>query len=174
MVNQITTLFCDIGGVLLTNGWDRNIRKNAAEQFDMDFEEFENRHQLCFYLFEIGKISLKEYLEETVFYKERSFTMEKFIDFMHAQSKPYDEMIAFVKELKDKYHLKVVILSNEGRELTDYRQKKFALTDFADFFVVSSYVHLRKPDKDIFQLALDLVQTPPESIIYIDDRGWFI
>lgn len=175
MVNHvITTLFCDIGGVLLTNGWDRHIRAKAAKQFGFDIEEFDGRHQLCFYLYEIGKITLKEYLEQTLFYQARPFTMEKFIAFMHAQSEPYEEMISYIKELKQKHQLKIVLLSNEGRELTDYRQKKFTLHDITDFFVVSSYVHLRKPDKDIFRMAVDLVQSPPESIIYIDDRQLFI
>lgn len=172
--SKIKTLFCDIGGVLLTNGWDRHTRAQAAEQFGFDIIEFDGRHQLCFYLYEIGKISLKEYLEKTLFYQKRNFSMEKFIDFMHAQSMPYDDMISFVKELKQKYNLQVVLLSNEGRELSDYRLKKFALQDFTDIFIVSSYVFLRKPDADIFRMALDLVQKSPENIIYIDDRQMFI
>lgn len=172
--HEITTLLCDVGGVLLTNGWDRHSRMKAAEQFNFDIKEFESRHQMCFYLYEIGKITLKEYLEETLFYQQRTFSMEKFIEFMHAQSKPYEEMIAFVKNLKHKHNLKIVLFSNEGRELTDYRIKKFAFRDFVDFFIFSSYVHARKPDKEMFRMALDLVQSPPESIIYIDDRQMFI
>lgn len=172
--HEITTLFCDVGGVLLTNGWDRHSRIKAAEQFNFDIKEFESRHQMCFYLHEIGKITLKEYLEETLFYQARAFSMEKFIEFMYAQSKPYEDMIAFVKNLKQAHHLKIVLFSNEGRELTDYRLKKFAFHDFVDFFVISSYAHMRKPDKEFFRMALDLVQSPPSSIIYIDDRQLFI
>lgn len=171
---QITTLFCDVGGVLLTNGWDHHSRITAAEKFGYDNDEFESRHQLCFYLYEIGKITLQEYLKETLFYQPRRFTMEKFIDFMHAQSKAYEPMIHFVKQLKHENHLKVVLLSNEGRELADYRRKTFALNEISDMFVVSSYVHLRKPDKDMYQMALDLVQQPPENVLYFDDRQLFI
>jgi putative hydrolase of the HAD superfamily len=175
MVNRrITTLFCDIGGVLLTNGWGRHTRAQAAEHFGFDIDDFDDRHQLCFYLFEIGEITLKEYLTETLFYRQRNFTMESFIDFMHDQSKPYDDMIAYIKDLRQKYHLKVVLLSNEGRELADFRIKNFALNRVADFFIVSSYVYLRKPDIRIFQMAVDLAQSSPESIIYIDDRQMFI
>lgn len=172
--NEITTLFCDIGGVLLTNGWDHRSRMKAADHFKFNFLEFDSRHQLCFYLYEIGEITLKEYLEETLFYQSRPFTMEKFIDFMYAQSEPADEMISYVKELKSKYNLTVLLLSNEGKELADYRTRKFAMHDFADIFVISAYVHVRKPDKKIFQMAVDLVQRPPESIVYIDDRQLFI
>lgn len=172
--HEITTLFCDVGGVLLTNGWDRHSRMKAAEQFNFDIKEFESRHQMCFYLHEIGKITLKEYLEETLFYQTRAFSTEKFIEFMHAQSKPHEDVIDFVKNLKQTHHLKIVLFSNEGRELTDYRLRKFGFHDFVDFFVFSSYVHARKPDKEIFRMALDLVQRPPASIIYIDDRQMFI
>lgn len=171
---RITTLFCDIGGVLLTNGWDRHIRAKAAEQFSFDLKDFEERHQLSFYLYEIGKISLKEYLKHTVFFQPRSFSFEEFSRYMFAQSESYEEMIELVKRLKKECKLKVILLSNEGRELSENRIRKYHLSEFADFFVVSSFVNLRKPDREIYRMAIDLVQVPPEQIVYIDDRQLFV
>lgn len=172
--DKITSLFCDVGGVLLTNGWGHQTRAKAAAYFNLDAADFEGRHQLCFYLYEIGKIDLKEYLRMTVFYQPRSFSYEDFVEFMFAQVEPFSEMIAFVKHLRQHYHLKVVLLSNEGRELTEKRIKENDLKALADFFVVSSFVNLRKPDREIYRMAIDLVQASPEQIIYLDDRQLFI
>lgn len=170
----ITTLFVDIGGVLLTNGWDHNSRQLAAETFGFDLKEMDSRHRMTFDTFEIGKISLEEYLKRALFYKKRSFTMQQFIDFMKAQSKSYPKMIELIKKYKEKHNLKVVVVSNEGRELTEYRIQKFKLDQFVDFFVSSCFVHLRKPDGEIYRVALDLAQASPKEVLYVDDRDMFV
>ncbi|MEP6711913.1 MAG: HAD-IA family hydrolase [Ferruginibacter sp.] len=171
---SITTIFTDIGGVLLTNGWDRTARKKAIEKFSLDAAETEERHHLTFDTYEVGKLTLDEYLERLVFYKKRNFTPEAFKQFMMKQSKPYPEMIALLKALKERYHLKVAVVSNEGRELNNYRINKFGLNTFIDFFISSSFVHFRKPDADIFRLAVDVAQTPKQHLLYIDDRPLFV
>ena len=78
----ITTLFLDIGGVLLTNGWDRQARRLAAERFQLDHGEFDERHHLTFDTYEEGKLSLDEYLDRVVFFGERAFSREAFKAFM--------------------------------------------------------------------------------------------
>lgn len=171
---MIKTLFVDIGGVLLTNGWDHNSREAAAKKFRLDAKEMESRHRLTFDIYEIGKISLEEYLQRVVFNEKRTFSQKQFKDFMFAQSKPYPEMIQLIQEIKDVYKVKVIAVSNEGRELNEYRIKKFKLDQLIDFFVSSSFVHLRKPDTDILHLALDLSQTAPQNVVYIDDRLLFV
>src|SRR5262249_39236408 len=115
-----------------------------------------------------------QYLDQVVFYEPRSFSRDEFKAYMYAQSQPHPEMLQFVKDLKNKYGLKLVIVSNEGRELTAYRIEKFALRTFIDVFVVSSYVHSRKPDRDIYLLALDVAQADMDQVVYIDDRPLFI
>jgi len=170
----ITTLFLDVGGVLLTNGWDRSMRRRAAELFSLDYAEMDERHHLTFDTYEQGKLSLETYLNRVVFYEKRSFTMDEFRKFMFEQSKPFPEMIDMICGLKGRYKLKLAAVSNEGRELTQYRVKTFGLTNFIDFFVSSSYVHVRKPDEDIFRIALDLSNAPPENVLYIDDRAMFV
>ena len=170
----ITTLFLDVGGVLLTKGWGRQSRTLAAKQFDLDHEDFEERHHLTFDTYEEGKITLDEYLTRTVFHAERPFTREQFRDFMLAQSQPHPEMIELVRTLKARYELKIAVVNNEARELNSYRIEKFKLDEFADFFISSCFVHCRKPDADIFRLALDISQTPAEQVVYVDDQPMFV
>lgn len=168
-----STLFLDVGGVLLTNGWDHNSRRVAADKFGLDYEELNERHHLTYDTYEAGKLSLREYLDRIVFYEKRDFTHDDFREFMFEQSKPFPEMIELVKALKNKYKLKVGVISNEGREVNEYRIRTFRLGEFVDFFVSSSFVHVRKPDRDIYRIALDMAQVSPSDAVYIDDRAMF-
>jgi putative hydrolase of the HAD superfamily len=170
----LKALFTDIGGVLLTDGWNRISRGKAAKLFYLDIVEFEERHHLTFDTYEEGKLSLDDYLNRTVFYEKRNFSMDDFKKFMFDQSQPYPEMITSISRLKKKYGLKVAVISNEGRELTEYRIKQFKLYEFVDFFISSSFVHLRKPDIDIFQMALDIAQVKGEEVVYLEDRPMFV
>ena len=172
--NIITHLFLDIGNVILTNGWDRKMRRQAADIFGLDYGEMDERHHLTFDTYEEGKLSLDEYLNRLVFYIERPFTREAFKTFMYSQSQPYPEMIELVRRLKARYGLKVATLSNEGRELTTHRINTFQLTDFVDFFISSCFVHYRKPDADIYRIALDVAQAVPSSVAYLEDRAMFV
>jgi putative hydrolase of the HAD superfamily len=170
----ITCMFLDIGGVLLTDGWNRQARKRAATTFKLELAEMENRHHLVFETFEEAKLTLEEYLDWVVFYRKRPFTRAQFQHFMFAQSKPYPQMLELVRKLKAKYGLKIAVVSNEARELNAYRIQKFKLDEFVDFFISSCFVHLRKPDADIFRLALDLAQAPARQIVYIEDTPMFV
>ncbi len=172
--SPITTLFLDIGGVLLTNGWDHAARRRAADQFKLDYAEIEERHHLTFDTYEEGKLSLDAYLAQIVFYDPRDFTVDQFKTFMQAQSQPYGDMIALIKAIKQRYGLKVASVNNEGRELMSYRIENFGLKALFDFFVSSCYVHFRKPDADIFRVALDVAQTPADQVLYIEDRAYFV
>lgn len=171
---SITTLFLDIGGVLLTNGWDRDARTLAAKTFNLDHDEMDERHHLTFATYEVGKLTLEEYLMLVVFYEKRTFTMDEFRRFMFDYSKPYPEMIKLICNLKKKFGLKIAVVSNEGRELTEYRIKKFKLDYFIDFFISSCFVHFRKPDSDMYRIALEIAQVSPENVLYIEDRLMFI
>lgn len=167
---KISALFLDIGGVLLTNGWDRNMRKKAAEHFHLEYDELDERHHMTFDTYEEGKLSIDEYLNLVIFHKKRSFTSSNFKKFLFSQTEPLPEMIKMFKSISQKKSLKVGAISNEGRELTVYRISSFGLKEFIQFFICSSFVHFRKPDKDIYRLALDVGQVTPEQSLYIDDR----
>ncbi|HVM88347.1 MAG TPA: HAD-IA family hydrolase [Puia sp.] len=171
---QITTLFTDIGGVLLTNGWDRQSRKKAIDFFKLNEEETEERHHLTFDTYEVGKLSLDEYLERVVFYQKRNFTKAQFRKFMFDQSEPFPDMIELIKRLKKEFHLKIAVVSNEGVELNNYRIKTFRLNQFVDFFICSGFVHFRKPDKDIYKIALSTAQVHASQVIYLEDRSMFV
>jgi len=169
-----TCLFLDIGGVLLTDGWNHHARERAVAHFKLDRTEMELRHGLIFETYEEGKLTLEEYLARVVFYQERAFTPAQFRDFMFAQSKSYPEMIAMVARLKIRYGLKIGVVSNEARELNAYRIRKFKLDGFVGFFISSCFVHIRKPDAEIFRLALDIAQVPARQVVYIENTSMFV
>jgi len=171
---SIKTLFLDIGGVLLSDGWDRHARKRAATIFELDLAEMEARHHLTFETYEDGKLTLDEYLRLVVFYRERSFTRAQFRRFIFAQSTPHRDMIELIQWLKAWYGLKIIVVSNEARELNAYRVRKFKLNGFVDCFISSCFVHLRKPDADIFRLALDIAQVPAHEVVYIENKPMFV
>ncbi len=172
--DPITTLFLDIGGVMLSNGWGHESRKLAADVFNLNFSDMDDRHHLTMVTLEEGKLTLNEYLKRVVFYQKRSFTPVQFRDFMFTQSTPNIEMIELVRQLKEKYQLKIAVVNNEGRELNEYRIRKFQLNQFVDFFISSCFVHFRKPDEDIFRVALDIAQVPAEQVVYIEDMQMFV
>jgi putative hydrolase of the HAD superfamily len=170
----ITTLFLDVGGVLLTNGWDHHVRRRAVKNFNLDWAEMEERHRLTFEIHEEGKLTFEEYLNLVVFYEKRPFTRAQFRRFMCEQSKPYPAMIALFSQLKIRHGLRIAVVSNEAREVNEYRIRKFKLNRFVDSFISSCFVHLRKPDANIFRLALDITQTPAQQVLYIENTPMFV
>jgi len=171
---KITTLFLDIGGVLLSNGWQHEFRVAAATKFNLDISELEKRHSLMFVTFEEDRITMEEYLNRVVFHKKRDFSAHEFRDYMFSLTTPHPEMITLIKKLKQSYGLKIVAVSNEARELNDYRIQRFGLHTFIDFFISSCFVQMRKPDTTIFKMALDTAQVRPDQVIYIDDVQLFV
>jgi len=166
-----TVLFLDIGGVLLSNAWGHESREKAAELFNLDFKETEHLHNFIFNVYEIGKITLDEYIEIVVFNKERNFTRESFREFMFAQSVELPGMLQWLKEWKtENKDLRVISINNEGKDLNDYRIEKFQLHRCFDAFVSSGEVGMRKPDPGIFQLAMGIAKVPPDHCYYFDDR----
>jgi putative hydrolase of the HAD superfamily len=167
---RITTLFWDIGGVILTNGWDRNSRKGASEAFQFDYEEFQDRHELSFPAFDAGQLSLNEYLERTLFYRQRKFSREEFTAFMFAQSKEYPAIRAILGAAVATKRYFVGAINNEPLELNQYRIENFQLRRDFQVFFSSCYVHSRKPEEGIFRVALAVTQRRPEECVFIDDR----
>jgi len=167
---EITTLFWDIGGVILTNGWDRDSRKEAANVFHLDWEEFQDRHDLSFPAFDSGQITLNEYLDRTLFYRQRAFTREEFTAFMFAQSKEYPETRVILDKLTRSGKYFVGAINNEPLELNQYRIETFDLRRNFQVFFSSCYLRSRKPEEMIFRVALEVTQRPPENCLFIDDR----
>ena len=167
---NIDTLFWDIGGVVLTNGWDRGSRKAAAETFHLDWEDFSDRHDLSFPAFDCGQITLGEYLNRTLFYRPRSFTREEFTAFMFAQSRALSGSREVLDAVTAAGKYFVGAINNEPLELNQYRIEAFNLRKNFLVFFSSCYVHSRKPEPTIFRVALEVTQRNAERCIFIDDR----
>jgi putative hydrolase of the HAD superfamily len=168
---NITTVFWDIGGVILTNGWDHNSRMEAAKTFQFDWEEFRERHDLSFPAFDGGQITLDQYLDRTLLYRARPFTREEFTAFMFAQSKEYPETRELLRAVARIQKYFVASINNEPRELNNYRIEAFGLRKEFQVFFSSCYLHARKPEEEIFRIALEVSQRPAEECVFIDDRS---
>ncbi len=171
---DLRILFFDIGGILLTNGWGHESRKEAAVKFGLDYEEVNALHNFVFNVYEIGSITLDEYLDVVIFNHSRDFTREDFKEFIYAQSKELPDMLAWLKEWKRDCGFRVISINNEGKELNDYRVEKFKLHLCFDAFISSCEVKMRKPDPGIFKLAMGIAQVTPEQCVYFDDRVMFV
>lgn len=166
----ITTLFWDIGGVILSNGWGRSSRQESAKVFGLDWEEFQDRHDLCFPALDAGLITLDEYLDRVVFHRPQNFTRQQFSEFIYAQSVEFPLTRAILDEVTRSGKYFIGAINNEPLELNQYRIEKFDLRrNFAVFFS-SCYVRSRKPEATIFRVALEVSQRPAEQCIFIDDR----
>jgi putative hydrolase of the HAD superfamily len=168
---SISALFWDVGGVILSNAWDRAEREQALAKFALNPLEFQDRHELVVSSFERGKISLAEYLDRTVFYQPRPFTREDFKNYMLSRSQPKLEALAFVRQLAHTGKYLMATINNESTDLNDYRIRTFQLKELFDLFISSCFVGLRKPERDIYRLALAITQRAPEECCFIDDRG---
>jgi putative hydrolase of the HAD superfamily len=164
-------IFWDVGGVLLTNAWDRAQRTAALEHFHLDEEEFDDRHEMLTSSFERGKITLDEYLDRTVFYRARPFTRDAFRDFMFSLSQPFPDVLEFAQKLSDSGKYFMATINNESRELNYYRIEKCGLRQIFRLFVSSCFVGVRKPERDIYRLALEMTQIPAQECCFIDDRA---
>ena len=173
--NSSKVIFCDIGGVLLTDGWGHVARQAAAKEFDLDYFAMDLLHDFIFNTYEIGKISLDNYLNTVVFNQPRNFTKEDFKAFMYSQSSELPDMLQWLKEWKkENSQIRIMAINNEGKELNDYRIKKFQLHECFDVFISSCKVNMRKPDPGIYKLALDIAHIEPEQCIYFDDRQMLV
>lgn len=166
----ISAIFWDVGGVLLSNAWDHDERREAVTHFGLDASEFERRHAAVVSDFETGKLSLQQYLDHTVFYQHQCFTQDEFRQFMYSRSEAKPQALALARELAGSGKYLMSTINNESAELNEYRIQKFALIEIFDLFVSSCFVALRKPDPQIYGLAMKLTQRNPDECCFIDDR----
>ena len=168
---SIRAIFWDVGGVLLTNAWDHTQRAQALDRFQLDPREFHDRHEMVVSSFERGKIGLDEYFDRTIFYRPRSFKRDEFRDFMLSLSQPLPGMLEFAQSLTNTGRYLMGTINNESRELNYYRMEKFGLRNTFRLFFSSCFVGLRKPERDIYRLALETTQIPAEECCFVDDRS---
>jgi putative hydrolase of the HAD superfamily len=172
--SRFKVLFTDIGGVIATNGWDSALRARVIKHFHLDPEETASRHNLVFDSYERGHMTFEDYLRWTIFYKPRPFTVEEARSYVYEQGKLLPGTYEMYRKVKADNGIKLAMISNEGSGLTQHRVARFKLRELADFMVFSCAVGMRKPDPDIWKLALALAQVSAEESIYIDDRKLFV
>ena len=170
-MSSIKAIFWDVGGVLASNAWDRGQREQALAHFKLDKEEFADRHELVVASFERGKIDLSEYLERTVFYRSRPFTEDEFRDYIFSLSQPNPEVLSFAKSLADSGRYLMGTINNESLDLNLYRIKKFGMRAIFRVFISSCFVGYRKPEPEIYKLALEITQQISQECCFIDDRA---
>jgi putative hydrolase of the HAD superfamily len=168
---RITAIFSDVGGVLASNGWDRRSRQKLVEQFRLDWDEFEDRHELVVTAFETGRISLDQYLDRTVFYRARDFSREQVRTFMFDQSQANPDSLRLVERLAATQLYFLATLNNESRELNLHRIETFGLKKYFVVFFSSCFLGAKKPDEEIYAKALAISQRAPEECVFIDDRA---
>jgi putative hydrolase of the HAD superfamily len=168
---KITAIFSDVGGVLATNGWDRSQRHKLVEQFKLDWDEFEDRHELVVTAFETGRLGLDPYLDRTIFYRPREFSRDPIREFMLAQSQPDEDSLKVIARLAATRRYFLATLNNESRELNLHRIEKFALKKYFAVFFSSCFLGAKKPDEEIYVQALAISQRAPEECVFIDDRA---
>jgi putative hydrolase of the HAD superfamily len=169
-MNEVAVLFWDLGGVVLSNGWDEHVRADAARRFSLDAADFEQRHHQAAGEFETGRITLDAYLDRTVFFRERNFSRDSFKEFIFAQSSEKTETRVLLDELTATRRYFLAALNNESAELNAYRIGRFNLLRNFSAFFTSCYLRALKPDPLIYKLALEITQRAPQECIFIDDR----
>ena len=167
---DIKVLLFDVGGVLLSNGWDTRARRLASKHFDLDWDDFQYRHESVARDFETGRLTMTEYLNRTVLYCNRPFSETEFVGFMKAQSVSKPDSMTLLADASASGEYLLGTLNNESRELNDYRIETFGLRRYFTLFVSSCYVGMRKPEHHIYRTAVDIVQHRPDQCVFIDDR----
>ncbi len=169
-MSDITTIFFDVGGILLTNGWDHMTREAAAAVFEYDYEEAEEKHQHYVQSFECGRTPLKEYLDKVIFTQPRHFTIEEYINFMETQLKPHPKNIELIRKLAKQGKYELATINNESLALNEYRIKYYKLYESIPHFFSSCYMGVMKPDCDIFQRVLWITHREGQQCLFVDDR----
>ena len=161
----------DVGGVLLTDGWDHAERAAAVKQFQLNAEDLEARHLSIFAAWERDAVGLDAYLDAVVFYMPRPFSRNEFFEFVLSQSKLLNGgALSILWEIAASDKCMVGALNNEARATNDYRFTKFGLREYFQVAFSSCYLGLRKPDPAIYRRVLDILGAPPERVLFIDDR----
>ena len=170
-MGQISAIFWDVGGVLLSNAWDRVERTQALAKFGLDQDEFHDRHEMVVSSFERGKLTLDEYLDRVIFYRTRPFSKEQFKNYMFSLSKPKQDILDMAAVLSRSNRYLMGTINNESKEINSYRIETFHLRQIFSIFVSSCFVGLRKPEPDIYRVALEVTQKSADQCCFIDDRG---
>ncbi|MGH7651353.1 MAG: HAD-IA family hydrolase [Gemmatimonadaceae bacterium] len=169
-MTEIRHIFFDVGGVLGTDGWDREERARATERFGLDAKEFQCRHEEIVSAWEEGRITIEEYLDNAVFYERRNFSRQEFVEFMYSQSIPDSDTVRIARELTAHQRYTLMTLNNESDELNRYRIRAFGISEIFEAFLSSCWLGVRKPMQRFYESAIGIAQADPQTSLFIDDR----
>ena len=169
-MNRISHIFFDIGGVLGSNGWDREQRESAVNHFGLNPEDFQWRHEEVVGEWEEGRLTLDEYLDIAIFYTDRDFSREQFKDFMRSQSVPNEAAISIARALALEPRYTLMTLNNESEDLNIYRIDRFGISEIFEAFISSCWLGVRKPIRRFYNRALGIAHVDPQKSLFIDDR----
>lgn len=169
-MNPVRHVFFDIGGVLGSNGWDREQRMRAIERFSLAPDDFQCRHEEVVGAWEEGRITMDEYLDIAVFHCPREFSRREFVEFMFAQSTPNESVVSMARSLTSERRFTLMTLNNESDELNRHRIEKFGISDVFEAFLSSCWLGVRKPTQRFYSRALAIAQADPATSLFVDDR----
>jgi len=167
---MIKVIFFDNGGVLCEEGYTSGIKRYEQEFKipDGEFYKIVHDHQ-GWKNYTLGLISQAEYFELC---QQRSgghhLDEKKFLDHIGQSIIPNFELIKYIKELS--FNFDIGIISNNPKEMFEQTILKIGLGEAIKYKIISCYTHFRKPDKRMFQMALDQAGVKAEESVYVDDR----
>jgi putative hydrolase of the HAD superfamily len=165
-----THVFFDVGGVLGTNGWDREQRRAAADRFALDAAQLDLRHKEIVAAWEEGRVSWDEYLDFTVFDAPHDFSRDEFKAYVLGLSEPFDGSVAVARALRARGDLRLCTLNNESAELNAHRIARFELRPLFDAFCSSCWLGVRKPERAMYTRSLAIGGAEPAAALLVDDR----
>jgi len=171
--SSIRTVFWDVGGVILTNGWDLTQRTRVLSRLGVDLEAYEEIHERVNYYWERGLINAEDFFMQTVLRTnpKLNLTFDLLWPQVCAESKVlHAECLDILAELKEQRKFRLATLNNESRELNEHRLNAFKLRSLFDYFICSGYVHEMKPNPGIYRSAIDISGYAPERALFIDDK----
>jgi len=171
---MIKAIIFDLGGVVVFNNYGYILqdivyrtgesKKKVSDNIDLILPDFQK-----------GLMSEKEFWNK--FAANTGITPPKNYQdlWISEYAKGYKEdpkIINIIRDLKEKKYM-VAALSNTIAPHTKYLEKKGIIGLF-DKAILSNEVHMRKPDREIYELTLRRISERAEECVYIDDVAEFL
>lgn len=161
----INTIIIDMYGVIIKD------KTGNFLQFVYDkFNEAEHEHinkliyeEKLFTKAGYGEISSNHFLSALGFSDPDSAMKEYIENYLTFD----DSFYSFAEKFYKKYDL--VLLSTDVSEWSRYITEYYKLDKYFKHKIVSGDVHLRKPDRTIYELTLERIGRKPEECLFIDD-----
>ena len=167
---MIKAIFFDSGDVLAKMDFTSCITEYEAKYSMAKGVLYSSMHDRQYWKdFTLGKISEDVYFEYVTQDFEGELNINELKNSIYSNFTSDLELLDYIRSLEGEFILGII--SNNPREWFDYCFKKFGWKEIFGITALSSLLHVRKPDKRIFQYALKQDRVKPDESIYVDDRG---